>query len=343
MHTNELQYPLNPILCRVTRAGQVESVHRGAWCLVDSSGRVLDGAGDVGHEYFVRSSIKAIQAVPLLESGAAERFGMSAAELAISLASHSGEACHTELVSGALGRMGIAAENLLCGVHPPNDPETRRALLLAGERANALHNNCSGKHMGFLALAKHLDVALADYLKPDSEVQEMVRAVLCQMTDLNADQLGLGMDGCSAPTYRLSLEKLAMAFARVANPDGLESKRGACFRRMTSAAAEYPDLIAGRHKRIDTDLLRASGGRIFAKIGAEAVHAIGVVGSDCGLALKMDDGGLRGLHCVIMGLLERLGLLPGAGDVKELKRWSEPVMRNHAGLGVGRIELVISS
>ena len=334
-------YPENPVVCRVMRDGHVESVHRGAWCLVDSSGQVLEGAGSLEAPYWARSAIKSFQALPLFETGAAERFGYAEDEVALALASHSGEPCHTERVGSLLERLGLPVGALACGVHPPNDSATRFALRQGGERATELHNNCSGKHAGFLALALHLGVDPADYLDPESASQLAVRAAIAEISGTPLERLRPGIDGCSAPTYRLSLRDLATGFARVTNPDGLGAERAGWFRRMTAAAGRYPELVAGNRKRIDTDLLRASGGRLFAKIGAEAVHAIGVVGGDRALALKIDDGGLRGLHCLALGLLEAFDLA-SAAELEALAAWSEPLLRNHAGLVVGRIEPVLA-
>ena len=148
-----------------------------------------------------------------------------------------------------------------------------------------------------------------------------------------------GIDGCSAPTYRIPLRALATGFARVTRPDGLGEERRGIFRHITDCAARYPELVAGNKKRIDTDILRASGGRLFAKIGAEAVHATGVVDGDRALAVKIDDGGWRGLHAVVVGLLERLKLA-SEDELSLLTRWSDPVMKNHAGRDVGRLEVV---
>src|SRR6185503_9938088 len=200
------------------------------------------------------------------------------AEVALTISSHAGEPCHTETARGALERIGLGVRHLRCGVHPPFDSQTREELRARGEAPTALHNNCSGKHVGFLALAKHLGVAPEDYLAPESRGQVLVRRALAELTDVPERLLVPGVDGCSAPTYRLPLRALATAFARIANPGALAPERRAFAARMTGAAAEHPVLVSGSRKCLDTDLLAASGGRLFAKIGAEAVHAIGVVG-----------------------------------------------------------------
>jgi L-asparaginase II len=333
-------YPENPVVVRVFRAGEVESVHRGAWCLVDPSGEVLAAAGASDRPTFVRSSIKSIQALPLFETGAAERFGFSDPEVALAIASHAGEPCHTEVVQGTLERLGLGVRHLRCGAHPPFDERARADLRARREAPCALHNNCSGKHASFLALARHLGVAPESYLEPGSPGQVLVRRALAELTDLPERSLVPGIDGCSAPTYRLPLRALALAFARLSNPAGLGAERRAHLERMTRVAGEWPVLIAGSSRCLDTDLLAASGGRLFAKIGAEAVHAVGVVGGGRGLAVKIDDGGARALPVLVLGLLERLGLAREE-ELRRLAPWRETVLRNHAGLEVGRVEPVL--
>jgi L-asparaginase II len=332
------RYPDNPVLVTVWRGGVVESVHRGAWCLVDTAGEVLDGAGDVEAPYYVRSSIKSVQALALLESGAAERFDFSDEELALALASHSGEPRHTRIVARTLERLGLGVRHLLCGAHPPTDGTERAALRARGEAPCALHNNCSGKHAGFLALARHLDVPLESYLDPAGEGQRRVRATLAELADVPVESLVPGVDGCSAPTYRLPLRRLALAFARVTSPAGLAPERAAFLDRETRVAGRFPELIGGSRRRLDTELMRATQGRLFAKIGAEGVEGIGRVGGGQALALKIDDGGLRALHALVVALLERLGWIEEAA-LEALRPFRETPLVNHAGREVGRVEV----
>ena len=339
-HPDPNAYPANPVLVRVRRAGVVESVHRGAWCLTDASGEVLAGAGAHEHAYFARSAIKSLQAIPLLESGAAERFAFRDPEIALALASHAGESLHTETVHGTLERLGLGVRHLRCGVQPPTDPETRAALRSREEAPSALHHNCSGKHAGFLALAKHLGVAPESYLDPTSASQGLVRRAVAELCDLSEDALVPGIDGCSAPTYRLSLRSLATAFARLTNPEVLAQGRRAIAERLVGIAGRYPERIGASRKNLDTELLRASGGRLFPKIGAEAVHAIGFVGAGRGLALKIDDGGARALPWVVLGLLAGLGLARPE-ELERLAPWRETRLRNFAGLEVGELEVVL--
>ena len=337
---NEAPYPENPVVVRVRRGGAVESVHRGAWVVVDDAGEVLAGAGGFEAPIFARSAIKALQALPLLETGAAERFGFSAADLALAAASHGGEPCHTSRVAATLARMGLEERHLRCGVHPPSDARARAALEREGAQATQLHNNCSGKHVGFLALALHLGADPARYLEPGSPGQVLVRRALAEMADLAPEELVPAVDGCSAPTYRLPLRSLALAFARLTRPDGLPPARRERCRQLTEAVARHPQLLGATAKRLCTDLVVASGGRLFPKIGAEAVYALGLVGAGRALALKVDDGGSRALPVLVLGLLESLGWLDEA-ELGRLSAWRGGVLRNHAGLEVGSIEPVL--
>jgi len=340
MPSCERPFPNDPILCRLWRGGAIESVHRGAFCVLNGSAEVLDRAGDVGHPFYARSSIKSLQALPLLESGAADRFGFTSEEIALAIASHSGEAIHTERVAHLLARLGLGEEDLRCGPQMPNDPATRRALLRAGKKGGALHNNCSGKHTGFLALALHLGASPRRYLEADGPGQTLVRAAVAEMGGVDVEDLLPGIDGCSAPNYRLPLKALARAFLSMTNPEHLAPKRRKACERITRAAAAHPELVGGNHKRIDTDLMRASGGRLFAKIGAEGVYAVGLRGGEKALALKIDDGGSRALHAVLPVLLERAGLLDGRTRAG-LGDWMDARVFNKAGLEVGRLEVVL--
>ena len=329
----------NPVLARVWRGDAVESQHRGAWVLVDSAGTVLDGAGAWTHPTFLRSSTKSLQALPLLESGAADALGFSDAEVALALASHDAEEVHTRVVAALLARLGLGVEHLQCGSQPPGNSDARFELRKSGEPPTALHNNCSGKHAAFLALAQHYGDPLDRYLDPECRSQLAVRRAVLEMTGVDESQLSIAVDGCSAPTFRLPLTGLATGFARLATPDGLAPERRAACERMLTAVKRHPDLIAGSSKRICTDIARASDGRLFPKVGAEAVYAVGVAGGDRALAVKVDDGGLRALHAVVVSLLERFGFAD-ADMLAKLDPWRGTPIKNWAGTEVGRLEVL---
>ncbi|MAE29468.1 MAG: asparaginase [Planctomycetota bacterium] len=332
-------YADNPPLVRLWRGDRVECVHRGAWVLADSAGNIVASAGDHAHPIYARSSVKSLQALPLIETGAASRFGFSDPELALAVASHSAEACHTDAVEALLGRLELSVDDLLCGAHPPTDPQARALLASRALEPTALHNNCSGKHTGFLALALHLGVAPADYLDPMSESQRRVRAAVLEMSGVGEDDLGMALDGCNAPTWRLPLHGLATAFARVANPEGLSAERRDACERITNSVAANPVLIAGTRRRICTDIARLAGGRLFPKGGAEGVYAVGLRGGDLGLALKIDDGSTRGVNALIRDLLRRFDFATEE-ELAPLDSWSGSPLQNWAGVDVGRTEIV---
>lgn len=321
----------NPALLRLFRAGRLESIHRGAWVLVDLDGAVIEAAGDPDQSIFARSSSKSLQALPLIESGAADRFGFDQRHLALALASHSGEPMHVRVAADGLARIGLDADALQCGPQAPSNA----APPVEAER---IINNCSGKHVGFLAVTVHLGADPATYLDPTSGVQMQVRAAVQDMTDTPADELGSAIDGCSAPTYRLPLSSLALGLARMANPDGLAPERIAACRRLTDAARAHPELVAGTHEKFCTDILRATKGRVFAKIGAEGVYVFGVVGEGLGFAGKVDDGNARGLYTLMVDLLVRRRLITSA-EAAALDRWGTTTLRNWDGLEVGHVEI----
>lgn len=330
---------VEPVQVRVWRGEHVESEHRGAWVVTDTDGRVVDQGGSAGLPVWARSTVKALQVLPLLESGGAEACELRESELALACASHNAEPQHTERVRRLLERIDLDVADLQCGSQPPGDPDVRNALRAAGGSPTALHNNCSGKHAGFLALARHLQVAPEQYLDPTGAVQLRVRSAVAEMCSVDEAQIPLATDGCSAPTFRLPLDRMATAFARIANPEGLDADRAQACERIQAAVARYPELIAGRYKRICTDLVRVSDGRLFAKVGAEGVYVIGVRGAGVGLAVKLSDGQGRGLFPLVVDLCERFGWLEGAA-LDELGRWRAGDLTNWAGRTVGRTEVL---
>ncbi len=333
-------FPENPPLVHVLRGGAIESQHRGCWVVTDSAGAVETGVGAYEERFYARSTIKSLQVLPLIETGAAEHLGISDVELALACASHNAEEQHTKPVAALLARLGYSSDDLQCGKQQPGDSDRRFAMRTAREKPTALHNNCSGKHAGFLALSKHLCAPPEEYLDPDGATQSLVRESIASMCAVSPDELEHGIDGCSAPTYRLSLRSLAMAFARVTNPECLSPERESAYRRILDAVAANPALIAGESRRICTVLSRVTQGRLFPKIGAEGVYVVGERGTNRALALKLDDGGNRGLHPLLTELLDRHGFIHG-DEVAALAAWREKELHNWAGRLVGAIEVVV--
>ncbi len=308
--------PSNPILAVTTRSGQVESWHRGALAVVHA-GELVVGLGDVARPVFARSATKPFQALPFLERGLHERLGLGPAELAVMCASHDGAAVHTAAVRSFLARGGLREDQLGCGPHAPFDQETRLELLRSGQKPGRVHNNCSGKHTGFLHLAQACGDELAGYLEPGCRSQQEVAAAVVAMAGLPGP-LPVGLDGCGAPTFILPLTALARAFCQLANPTGLPAVRANSCRTILEAAAREPVLVAGE-RRFCTALLRCWPGRVFAKNGAEGVYALALAPDPArprwpgtlGIAVKIDDGAERGYWPVVVEVLRRLGAFGG--------------------------------
>ena len=294
----------NPILVEITRGELGESFHRGAVAVADAQG-LRFVLGDVETPVYTRSSLKPIQALPLVECGAAEAFGVSDAEVALACASHSGEPMHTEAVAAWLKRIGCNENDLICGPQVPRYEPTSQAMAATQEKPSRLHNNCSGKHTGFLTVARYLKAPIANYVAIGHPVQQ---AVLKAVTALSGyANPAWGIDGCAAPNFALPLAAFARALARVAG----RQTPGAD--RILRAMIAYPELVAGTG-RFGTEVMRAAKGKVAAKVGAEGVYAAMLPDLGLGVALKIDDGGSRAAEIAIAVILEKLAVIdPAAG------------------------------
>lgn len=325
----------NPILVEVTRGPLVESRHCGALAVVAADGTLRLALGDCARPVFPRSAVKAIQALPLVESRAADAFGFGPRHLALAIASHSGTPAHTALVADMLARAGATPADLECGAHAPFDEAARRELARGGEAPSALHNNCSGKHAGFIALARHLGVPVAGYAAPDHAVQQAVAAALAALTGIALGPEIRGTDGCSIPAFAMPLAALARAFARLATGEGLPPARAAAAARLVGAAAAHPDLVAGEG-RFDTAAMRLLGPRAFVKSGAEGVLCAAVPERGLGIALKADDGASRAAEAAMAATLAAM-LELGEAEVDGLARLRAPPVRTRRGAAVGEV------
>jgi L-asparaginase II len=297
----------NPVLVELTRGAVVESVHRGAIAISDAQGRIVFALGDIALPVYPRSALKPIQALPLLESGAAEAFRVSDEEIALACASHSGEPMHTLRVAAWLTRLGLGEADLACGTHPVRFEPLAEELIRRSEKPTRIHNNCSGKHTGFLAVACHWNIATAGYEGHDHPVQQAVAKAVGELAGI-PQELPWGVDGCAAPNFALPLGSFARALAQFADPQFLSPERAQAVQRIFAAMIAHPELVAGTG-RICTALMRAGGGRIAVKTGAEGVFASIVPEAGLGIALKIDDGAGRAAETAIAFLLDRMGLV----------------------------------
>jgi L-asparaginase II len=325
----------DPVLVEVTRGDLVESRHRGAAALVDAAGRVVTAWGDIARPIYARSALKPLQALPLVESGAADHFALGPRELALACASHHGEAAHLAVVSAWLARVGCAAADLECGAHPPLDAAAAAALIRSGAAPSALHSNCSGKHAGFLTTARFLGEATRGYVAPGHPVQRRILAALEAMTGLDLSHAACGTDGCGIPVIAIPLSGLARAMARMVDPQGVAAGRAAAARRLLDAMAAEPLMVSGS-TGFATALLAAAGASVRAKPGAEGVFAAALPRLGLGLALKIDDGAGRACDVALAAILSRLGCLDDAA-LAQLGARLRPPVRSVAGAVVGEI------
>jgi len=324
-----------PILVEVTRGSIVESRHAGSAAVVDAAGRIVHAWGDIDAPVFARSAIKAIQALPLVETGAADAFGVSEAELALACASHGGESIHTDCVGSWLGRIGLGERDLECGPQISSHEATAHAVLRAGGSFTQVHNNCSGKHSGFLTLACHHRESTRGYIAPDHPTQVRWRRVMEEMSGLDLARAPTGIDGCGIPVVGVSLSGLARAFARLADPAGLADERRAAIARIRSAVAKHPLMVAG-HGRFCSEMMGVLGERAFLKTGAEGVFCAAMPTLGLGLALKIADGTGRASEVACGAVLDMLGVIDDTARPRIAHRLVVPVL-NRAGKRVGEI------
>ncbi len=319
----------NPVLIEVTRGPLVESVHKGAIAVVTPAGASVLSLGDVQRPVFPRSSIKAFQCLPLIESGAAERYGFGDAEIALACASHTGLERHAQLAAHMLAGLGLDEHALGCGAHMPLGSSAMKALIRSGREPSQLHNNCSGKHAGMIATALHLGEPIEGYFDARHPVQRRVHEVLSGLSGLPLGDDVMGLDGCSVPNWAMPLATLARLFARLVTGAGLPPERQRAVQRILKACWAEPELVAGPG-RADTVVMRKLPGRIYMKTGAEGVYAGGFPEHGLGFALKIDDGTTRASAGAVMALVERI--VPEARGLMARK-----VLKSWRGIEVGEI------
>lgn len=333
---------MNPVLVEVLRGSAVESFHRGALAIVDADGSIVASLGDVTRPVFPRSAVKLLQALPLVASGAAEQLALDDAELALACASHNGEELHVRTAAAMLAKAGLDADALECGTHWPLLDTAGRTLAAAGRAPNALHNNCSGKHAGFLCLACALhgrgDLRgwARGYIEPEHPVMREVTAALQAATGADLANAPRGTDGCSIPTFGIPVQQLALGFARVATGVGLSADHARAARRLRTAIAAAPMNIAGTG-RFDTRVMERLGERVCCKVGAEGVYCAALPAQGLGVAIKVDDGNnARAAEVAMAAVIEAFVTL-NDDETVFMRGLGEVVMKNWNGREVGRL------
>jgi len=333
-------------LVELTRGGIVESIHLGALAAVDSDGNLLAAYGNPDMVAFPRSSMKPFQALPLVENGGMEAFGLSEEELAIICASHAGTDEHVRVLKSIHQKVGLQLSDLQCGVHWPIDKETAFQMRLRGEEPDSYRHNCSGKHSGMLTQAKLLDQSLDDYLAPVHLVQQNIRRAVASMCGIHRDDMIFGVDGCSAPVYAMPLNSFAWAIARLVDPIYLDEGRQIACQRITNAMLAYPEMVAGPGQ-LDSVLMQVMNGKVIAKGGAEGYQLIGIMpgaiaenSKGVGIAFKIADGdpSRRATQRVIVEMLKVLGFEAEMAS-EAYASFNQPTLRNFRGIEIGKIQL----
>lgn len=330
-------------LVELARGGLTESVHRGAVVVCGPDGVRQKGLGHPAMPTFMRSAAKPLQALPLITTGAADAFGLTPAELACCCGSLNGEDFQVDAVRSILDKAGLKPDHLACGIHRPSHRPSAQALAAAGEKPCELHNNCAGKHAAMLALCVHLDFEPIDYTLPSHPVQRLVLQEVAQWCAYPAEQIGIGIDGCGVPVFRVPLISLAGAYARLAAPQkaGLPAEKAEAAQRLMAACLEHPEMIAGTD-RLCTRVMQAAPGLVFAKTGAEGTYALALVKQGLGIGIQVEDGGMRALAPLVTELLHQMGIL--GHDVLEnaLKDLHQPEHKNHRGEVVAQLRPMFS-
>ena len=324
----------NPILVEQMRGGVAENRHRAAFAVCDAKGRIIASAGDTAPSVFPRSAVKSMQALAIFTSGAAGRFALGDGELALACASHHGEDIHVAGVATFLERLGLSEADLACGAHRPSNAAARENLRQTGTNPSQLHNNCSGKHAGMLAVAKALGAPTRGYTEPDHPVQREVRRVI---EAVMGEQLSSGQcatDGCSVPTWATPLAALARGFARMATGE-LPDDLGPAARTLFDAATSHPRLVAGTG-HFDTLVMAAFDGRVMQKGGAEGVQCGAIRDKGWGYAIKIEDGNMAASITLAANLLLALAA-PDAAQREVLERFARTDIRNVRGAVVGEM------
>jgi L-asparaginase II len=333
-----------PALVEVTRGSMTESRHRGFIAVVDAAGSIVASLGEIGTPTWFRSAAKPFQTIPIITSGAAARYRLTPRELAVIAGSHSGESAHLDSVLSILNKIALDESALKCGAHMPFDDGAAKRLRAENREPRALHNNCSGKHAGMLAFAKHIGEPVENYLDPDHPIQQRIRSTLARFADAPVDEIKIAVDGCSAPVFGLSIEAMARSYARLAGARyaAIEPELAAAADDIARAMIKFPEMVGGTIDRLDTDLMLVAKGEIISKVGAEGTQLIGVKPNELypkglGIAIKIEDGDIRRARDpVVIETLRQLRLLDD-GQLASLARYARSSIFNHHKIEVGEV------
>lgn len=328
---------MSEILLNYTRGGKVESRHRADVAVVDVKGKTLWELGDSNRPMFWRSAAKPFQVIPFIEGGGIKAFDLTMEEIAFIVSSHSGEKRHVELAHQVLKKIGLTVEDLACGPAKPMNSKVAKELMVAQKPYHEVHNPCSGKHSGMLALAQMLKISIEEYTELQHPVQQLMHQAVADSAQLEKSEVDTGIDGCGVPVFYLPLHNMAWAYARLGKPEeGQWGSREEFVPIIRDAMLAYPEVVAGS-RRFDTVLMNITKGRILAKIGSEALYCMTSIPDGIGITFKIDDGGYRAVAPGGIAILKKLELISSA-EHQALLAAFPPILKNHRGDQIGTVE-----
>ena len=323
----------------VQRGKLTESIHK-AKCLVKNSNFItILSSGHRKDFIYPRSAIKIFQALPFINSGAPEKYFLNEKDLAISCSSHCGELKHIDVLKDWLKKINLSTRNLKCGIHNPINNESSNNLLLNKQKPTQLHNNCSGKHLAMLSGCLANKMEYYNYVDYDHPYQKLIRNSLEYFTESSIKPKCIGIDGCNAPQYAFSIDNLTNAIINLINKKNTKNCYSKAIYTLLNAIAKYPLLIGGK-KRFDSEVIRHTKGRIFCKGGAEGVLLFVDTSKNIGGIIKIEDGNERAIPPLAMKIFFKLKLL-SSNEKRNLIRWTEQILYNHAKKAVGKISAKI--
>lgn len=329
---------MNPVLVEVYRGGILESFHRGSVCVVNSNGKIIFSLGNTQQICYPRSAMKLVQVLPLVECGGIEKFGFTTEEIAIMCGSHNAEPDHLRVVNSILNKIDETEQSLQCGPQYPTAKKEADALIRTGTKPGAIHNNCSGKHAGMLALCKILGEPVNDYLNPQHRIQQLILAYVAQMYEYAKQQMVCALDGCSAPIYSIPVYNQALCFKNLVDPKAFSVERQKACALIVDAVSKHPFMVAGS-KRYCTDLMQICAPALIGKTGAEGVFCLALSKQKIGVCIKIDDGKMLPQYNVAQAFVEATKLFK-ADELVPLNHYKNEELKNFNKLHTGEIKTV---
>lgn len=328
----------NPVLVEVYRAGVLESFHRGVVCVVNRKGEVIFSIGDIQQLCYPRSAMKLLQVLPLIELGGVEKFGFTTEEIAVMCGSHNAEPEHLRVVSSILDKIGENKDKLFCGPQYPTSKKDADELIRSGIKPHHIHNNCSGKHAGMLALCRLIGADTTDYIQPNHPIQQLIMETCAAMYEYPAQQMKVALDGCSAPIFSVPVYHQALAYKNLADPSGFSESRQRACKLVVEAVSTFPFMVAGS-KRYCTDMMKITAPQIIGKTGAEGVFCLSLTTKQIGVCIKIDDGKMLPQYNVAQSFVEATGMF-SREQLSPLHHYAEEALTNFNKFQTGEIRTV---